>query len=579
MMRKLLLGHSGKKPVEIDLKTLLTTRGLVQASSGGGKSRTLRRLAEQLFGKVQTFIIDKEGEFVSLREKYGYVLVGKGGETPTDSRSAELVCHKLLGLGASAVFDLYDLKDAERHRWVRLFLDALMNAPKILWRPLIVIVDEAHRFAPERGQGESEAYGPMIDLATDGRKRGFAAIYATQRLGKLSKNASAELLNRFIGRTIEDIDVDRAADLLSVRRTDRADFEHDLKRLKPGNFWSFGQAVSTDRILVHVGPVVTTHPEPGAPGAAEKPPTPEKVKALLPKLADLPKQAEEKARTEADLRAEIRSLKAQLAIDKVSKTPAVRAKAEIKTVPALRKTDLTRMEKVAERIDAVVERAAKAIGKLDLKSASKSIRQAIEEAKGLVQNPIVARSIPPKAPVIQKRPAVAVPAPTTGDEKPLMAGERRILEILARFYPGTRTRSQLGQLTGLSPRGGTFGNYFGRLRREGFIVEDHGGSVSITEKGLGAFDGQVPEGPSGPEELLQMWRNKLVSGERKMLDALTEAFPEALSREDLGAKTGFTHTGGTFGNYLGTLRRNELVTVEGDVVRASETLCEVADAR
>lgn len=72
----------------MDIDVLLRTRLLVQADSGGGKSWLLRRIAEQLFGKVQVIIIDPEGEFATLREKYGYVLVGKGGETPAPSCSS-----------------------------------------------------------------------------------------------------------------------------------------------------------------------------------------------------------------------------------------------------------------------------------------------------------------------------------------------------------------------------------------------------------------------------------------------------------------------------------------------------------
>lgn len=312
--------------------------------------------------------------------------------------------------------------------------------------------------------------------------------------------------------------------------------------------------------------------------ASQPPPTPAKIKALLPKLANLPKEAEEKARTEADLRAEIRSLREQIAVGKVSKTPMVREKTEIRKIPVVLETDLKRLEKVAAKVDVIVERASKAIGKVDLQGATKNIRQAIAEAKGLSDKTTVSRPIQSKAPVVQRHQAIA-PPPTNGDEKPLMAGERRMLETLAQFYPGTRTRSQVGQLTGLSPRGGTFGNYFGHLRRDSYVMEAHDGSVSITEKGLGVFGGQIPEGPSGPEELLVMWREKLIAGERKMLDALVEAHPNGLSREDLGERTGFTYTGGTFGNYLGTLRRNDLVTVDGDTVRASETLFEVASAR
>jgi DNA helicase HerA-like ATPase len=213
-MSSIVLGKADGKNVSLDLDKLLSTRLLVQANSGKGKSHLLRRIAEQLFGKVQVIIIDPEGEFATLREKYGYVLVGKGGETPADPRSAGLVAHKLLELRASAVCDLYEMKPQARHEWVKKFLDAMIDAPKSLWHPCVVIADEAHVFCPEKGAGESEASDAMIGLATRGRKRGFACIFATQRLGKLRKDAAAELLNIMVGGTF--IDVDRLGSLRSA---------------------------------------------------------------------------------------------------------------------------------------------------------------------------------------------------------------------------------------------------------------------------------------------------------------------------------------------------------------------------
>ena len=57
-----------------------------------------------------------------------------------------------------------------------------------------------------------------------------------------------------------------------------------------------------------------------------------------------------------------------------------------------------------------------------------------------------------------------------------------------------------------------------------------------------------------------------------MLEALVGEYPNMLSREELGERTGFSPTGGTFGTYLGILRRNGLIEVEGLQVRASQTL-------
>lgn len=77
------ISESGKK-VSIDIQTLVSTRLLVTASSGGGKSETLRRILEEAVGHIQCIVIDPEGEFSTLREQKPYVLVGEGGETPAE---------------------------------------------------------------------------------------------------------------------------------------------------------------------------------------------------------------------------------------------------------------------------------------------------------------------------------------------------------------------------------------------------------------------------------------------------------------------------------------------------------------
>lgn len=69
-----------KKNITIHLPKLISTRLLIQANSGGGKSWLIRRLLEQTYGKVQQIVIDLEGEFSTLRDKYDYLLVGKDGE-------------------------------------------------------------------------------------------------------------------------------------------------------------------------------------------------------------------------------------------------------------------------------------------------------------------------------------------------------------------------------------------------------------------------------------------------------------------------------------------------------------------
>ncbi len=81
---------------------------------------------------------------------------------------------------------------SERRHFVKLFIESLIHLPRDLWRPTLVILDEAHIYCPERGSGEAESTDAVISLMSQGRKRGYAGIIATQRLSKLHKDAAAE---------------------------------------------------------------------------------------------------------------------------------------------------------------------------------------------------------------------------------------------------------------------------------------------------------------------------------------------------------------------------------------------------
>jgi hypothetical protein len=82
-----------------------------------------------------------------------------------------------------------------------------------------------------------------------------------------------------------------------------------------------------------------------------------------------------------------------------------------------------------------------------------------------------------------------------GDELQLRAGERRLLQTLAQRFPTKLTRVQLGTLAGFTPSGGTFGTYFGTLKRHGLLTEATNGNVDITQVGLAYLGSDVPPTP------------------------------------------------------------------------------------
>ena len=85
---------SSGEALALDIPRLIDTRMLIQGNSGAGKSWLLRLLAEQAGGRVQTIILDPEGEYATLREKLDMVLVGRDGEVPAEPRGAGLLARK-----------------------------------------------------------------------------------------------------------------------------------------------------------------------------------------------------------------------------------------------------------------------------------------------------------------------------------------------------------------------------------------------------------------------------------------------------------------------------------------------------
>jgi hypothetical protein len=591
---------------KMDLARLLASRLLLQAGSGFGKSWALRRMLEQCAGAVQQFILDPEGEFATLREKHDYVIAAvNGGDALAHPRTAGLLLRRLMETGVSAILDISELKKPERRRFARLFVEEMMGLPRAMWSPVLVVVDEAHEFAPEKD--EAESLGAIVDLATRGRKRGFALVAATQRIGKLSKDVAAELHNKLIGFTSLDIDVKRAAFELGLTPKDA---NEQLRMLKPGDFYAFGPATSQAIQRLHIGTVATTHPEPGAKKFRAPPSPTEAIKAVLPKLADLPKEAEEELRTADDLRRELAKARRELTLAQRQQQPTV---APPKVDQAAAKRDAATIKRLHGAIEALMKFVinvntagfAKDAG-VEPEALQRAISSAVDQAMKLVDaklagraqalqklqsdggkliasvqklladqevqiNIAVKHNEPFTVAPVRDSSRVKTPVKTgakshaNGAGEHLPPGETAVLRACIQFPEGLR-REQLTVLTGY--KRSSRDAYIQRLRERAYI-ETSGDKVTVTDPGRNAMPDAEPL-PTG-EDLQQYWLDKLPEGERKILAILIERYPEPVPRADLDELTGYQRS--SRDAYLQRMRAKQLFTEPSrGAVRASEDL-------
>ncbi|MDT8267206.1 ATP-binding protein, partial [Roseomonas sp. DSM 102946] len=238
----------------------------------------LRRLMEQSAAWVQQAVIDPEGDFVSLAEKFGHLVIDAAAQT---ERGLQAAAERMREHRVSVVLNLEGLDAEGQMRQAAVFLNGMFEVDRDLWSPVLVVVDEAQIFAPAAATEVSDearraSLGAMANLMSRGRKRGLAGIIATQRLAKLAKNVAAEASNFLMGRTFLDIDMQRAADLLGMERRQAEQFR-DLPR---GSFVALGPALSRRPLPIRIG-VVETQTRSAGPKLTPLPNAPEEVRELI----------------------------------------------------------------------------------------------------------------------------------------------------------------------------------------------------------------------------------------------------------------------------------------------------------
>ncbi|MCW8129259.1 MAG: ATP-binding protein [Planctomycetota bacterium] len=519
----------------LNVQRLIESRLLIQANSGGGKSYAIRKLLEVTHDKCQQIVIDVEGEFHTLRERYDFVLAGKGRECPAEPRSASMLARKVLELGVSIIIDIFELKAHERAQFIRIFLDAMIGAPRSLWHPALVVVDEAHLFAPQ--VGSAECTSAVIDLMTRGRKRGFCGVLATQRISKLHKDAAAEANNKLIGRSAQDIDMKRAADELGFTTREQ---QHSLRTLAPGHFWAFGPAISESVTEIAIDKVLTTHPTAGA-REVPAPPARKQVQVILAKLADIPKEAEEELRTVDQYRQRVRELEIE-----VRKKPAPAADdAALKAAEARGFARGTQELKVALKRSEQLASKLKKIAELARDDKFLILDHPNSQKEEQYHSEAVVRTNHDQHQKSREELRENKPRPEFNieiDLGKLSNPQQRILNELATLKAlgiHAPDRAQLGLMCGYTnPRSGGFSEPLKQLQERGLISYPGTSRIAITDLGLDRADADQSI-PANSKELQQRLMQKLKGTCAKILNALIEAYPNSMERDLLGSSLGY----------------------------------------
>lgn len=199
--RTILVGETSKGPadggikpdqrVELPVEEILTGRAFATGKSGSGKSNTGGVICEQLLEDDHPLlVVDIEGEYYSLKEKYEVLHVGADEEVDlrVGPEHAEKLATLALEQRIPIVLDVSGFLDEDvRDELVYNVVRQLFAKEKTLRDPFLLAVEEIHEFVPE--QGALDDVGQMlVRVAKRGRKRGLGLLGMSQRPANVKKD-------------------------------------------------------------------------------------------------------------------------------------------------------------------------------------------------------------------------------------------------------------------------------------------------------------------------------------------------------------------------------------------------------
>jgi len=591
--------------------------------TGSGKTYGASKLAELLFHAGAQFVaIDPVGVWWGVRlDKGGKkpstitvpVFGGLHGDVPLEPTGGALLANLIVDKALSAIVDVSQFEsDAAKARFAADFADRLFQRRKAAPAAMHLFLEECQEFVPQNPQrGDERMLHVFTRMQKLGRNYGIGSSYISQRPQEVNKKALNMAQTLFVFRTT-GVHERKAIEAWVHDKALDQDIAGDLPKIATGHCHVWSPEFLEVSHQVHILPKETFNasatPEVGAAAVAR-----ELAPTDLAQIAKDMAATIEKAKADdpRELRKQIAELKRQL-----SSTP-VTLPTERKAIstPVLTDADRALLEKVAAKI-AEAQRLFALNTVFDVDDLWKQIDQRIArfkedlkneaadgraefirtlESKGFQQILGKLSALSPQPPAPDSRrpagPRAALPtgrssaatrpnetrAPrgtdgsgAAGDIKLNRLAERKVLQVLVQH--GERTKQQLAIQSGYAASGGGFNGALSKLKGAGFITTNGSGTFHVTDAGAAAI-GDVKPLPTGAA-LVSYWMqqfNRLA--EREVLRVIVEAYPSAITAEDIAARTNppYEPKGGGFNGALSKLRTLGLITGRGEL-RASEEL-------
>lgn len=577
----------------LPLDAVTETFGIL-AVRGAGKSNTAAVMAEEMFkAKLPFVVVDPARAWWGLRvARNGRdpglpipIFGGKHGDIPLDRSSGALMADLVVDQRVTCVLDISEFpSESARTQFLTDFARRLFDRNE---QPLHLFLEEADEYIPQVPMGDEKVLlRAWSNIVRRGRNRGIGVTLITQRSAVVNKNVLTQVQTLIPMRTSGPQDIEAIERWVKYHHQSIEILE-SLSGLDDGEGWVWSPHFlkKTVRVQFRLRETYDSGRTPKVTDKAKPPAT----------LADIDLGALRERMTVTIERAKqedprlLRQRIAELERELRNKAPIATVEKTVEKVvevPVLTDKQIASLEAHIKRLEASVayldkQRDALAqsqqvvvieLGVLAgaIKTAKGGFRTAVQTAPppkpdGPKAHIFMETALPPRRP--EPRPPVYA-EPNGVSPAEINDGMLRILRAMADRYPTRLTEGQVATLSKYRVSGGAFRGNYGILRRMGLITGTPR-ELSLADEGFSVLGMPGPAARSA--DPIQAWREALDQRTREVFDTIVGAHPKGIHLDEVKRQTNYQE-GGAFRKHIGILRRNDLITKEGDIVRASDDL-------
>lgn len=195
---------------------------------GSGKTNTAAVMIEELLSyRLPVVIVDVDGEYWGLKERYEIVHLGRGDvDIEIEPQHGYTVASFSFKKNIPIILDLSGYSYPEGIQLLTDFFKGLWITSGKVRKPYFIVLEEAHEFVPQGYNFELKEF--LTRIALRGRKRGLSLILVSQRSAKVDKDVLTQAEILFLHKVIHPADLKVYQEILPINKSELHKRVHSL---------------------------------------------------------------------------------------------------------------------------------------------------------------------------------------------------------------------------------------------------------------------------------------------------------------------------------------------------------------